>query len=216
MGRLDGKVAAVTGGASGIGEATVRRFAAEGASVAFCDRDGERGQRVMAELETTGAKVTFTQADVGTEAACLDFVNGAAQKFGASTSSSTMPASAKEITDGLISLGGPAEGFETCLVSTGSTVLDDAEVVTSPRAATGIGDRRGDGQPFPCRGRERGILRPGRRARPARRGRARDRRRAKVFCRGPDRSCGCRTTSTVTGKQASRQVINLVINRIIN
>jgi NAD(P)-dependent dehydrogenase (short-subunit alcohol dehydrogenase family) len=78
MGRLDGKVAAVTGGASGIGEATVRRFIAEGASVAFCDRDGERGQRVAAELETAGAKVVFTHADVGTEAACLDFVNGAA------------------------------------------------------------------------------------------------------------------------------------------
>ena len=57
MGRLDGKIAAVTGGASGIGEATVRRFVAEGASVAFCDRDGERGQRVAAELETAGAKV---------------------------------------------------------------------------------------------------------------------------------------------------------------
>src|SRR6201987_263297 len=82
MGRLDGKVAAVTGGASGIGEATVRRFLAEGASVAFCDRDGERGPRVAVELETAGAKVTFTQADVGTEAACLAFVNGAAQKFG--------------------------------------------------------------------------------------------------------------------------------------
>jgi NAD(P)-dependent dehydrogenase (short-subunit alcohol dehydrogenase family) len=82
MGRLDGKVAAVTGGASGIGEATVRRFVAEGASVAFCDRDGERGQRVAAELEAAGAKIAFTQVDVGTEAACLDFVNGAAQKFG--------------------------------------------------------------------------------------------------------------------------------------
>jgi 2-hydroxycyclohexanecarboxyl-CoA dehydrogenase len=82
MGRLDDKVAAVTGGASGIGEATVRRFVAEGASVAFCDRDGEPGQRVAAELETAGAKVAFTQADVGTEAACLAFVNGAPQKFG--------------------------------------------------------------------------------------------------------------------------------------
>jgi 2-hydroxycyclohexanecarboxyl-CoA dehydrogenase len=82
MGRLDGKVAAVTGGASGIGEATVRRFVAEGASVAFCDRDGERGQRVAAELEAAGAKIAFTHADVGTEAACLAFVNGAAQKFG--------------------------------------------------------------------------------------------------------------------------------------
>jgi 2-hydroxycyclohexanecarboxyl-CoA dehydrogenase len=82
MGRLDGKVAAVTGGASGIGEATVRRFLAEGASVASCDRDGERGQRVTGELEAAGAKVAFTHADVGSEAACLDFVNGAAQKFG--------------------------------------------------------------------------------------------------------------------------------------
>src|ERR1043166_6005151 len=82
MGRLDGKVAAVTGGASGIGEATVRRCVAEGASVAFCDRDGERGERVAAELKTAGAKVIFTQADVGTEAACLAFGNDAAQKFG--------------------------------------------------------------------------------------------------------------------------------------
>src|SRR5499427_9189133 len=76
MARLDGKVAAVTGGASGIGEATVRRFVAEGASVAFCDRDGQRGQRVASELENAGAKVAFTQADVGSEAACLTFVNG--------------------------------------------------------------------------------------------------------------------------------------------
>jgi 5,10-methylenetetrahydromethanopterin reductase len=45
---------------------------------------------------------------------------------------------AKEITDGLISLGGPAEGFETCLVSTNGTVLDDGEDVTSPRASTAV------------------------------------------------------------------------------
>jgi len=45
---------------------------------------------------------------------------------------------AKEITHGLISLGGPAEGFETCLASTSGTVLDDGEDVTSPRAATAV------------------------------------------------------------------------------
>src|SRR5207237_977756 len=81
-GGVEGKVAAVTGGASGIGEATVRRFVAEGASVAFCDRDGERGERVAAVLETAGAKVACSHADVGTEAVCLAFVNGAAEKFG--------------------------------------------------------------------------------------------------------------------------------------
>ena len=46
-------------------------------------RSGRRARpRVAAELEAAGAKVAFTQADVGTEAACLAFVNGAAQKFG--------------------------------------------------------------------------------------------------------------------------------------
>ena len=37
---------------------------------------------LAAELKAAGAKVAFTHADVGTEAACLDFVNGAAQTFG--------------------------------------------------------------------------------------------------------------------------------------
>ena len=82
MPRLANKVAAITGGASGIGEATVRRFVAEGAAVAFCDRDAERGPRIAAELAAAGAKITFTHADVGTEAACLGFVTGAAQSFG--------------------------------------------------------------------------------------------------------------------------------------
>ncbi len=45
---------------------------------------------------------------------------------------------AKEITDGLISLGAPAAGFETCLVTASGTVLDEGEDVTSPRAATAV------------------------------------------------------------------------------
>lgn len=52
-GRLDGKVAVVTGGCSGIGLATVRRFVEEGAHVVIGDLSDERGAEVTAELDGT-------------------------------------------------------------------------------------------------------------------------------------------------------------------
>jgi NAD(P)-dependent dehydrogenase (short-subunit alcohol dehydrogenase family) len=82
MGRLSGKIAAVTGGASGIGEATVRRFVAEGAKVAFADRDADRGKRVMAEIEATGGQTLFVEAQLGREADAAAFVKQAADRFG--------------------------------------------------------------------------------------------------------------------------------------
>ena len=82
MGRLGGKIAAVTGGASGIGEATVRRFVAEGAKVAFADRDADRGKRVMAEIEATGGQTLFVEAQLGREADAAAFVKQAADRFG--------------------------------------------------------------------------------------------------------------------------------------
>src|SRR4029079_11027442 len=82
MGKMDGVVAAVTGGASGIGEATVRRFIAEGAEVAFADRDATRGRRVAEEIAAAGGKALFVEAEVGREAACLGFIQQALERFG--------------------------------------------------------------------------------------------------------------------------------------
>src|SRR5262245_57042194 len=82
MGKMDGMVAAVTGGASGIGEATVRRLIAEGAQVAFADRDAQRGHRVAREIAADGGKVLFVEADVGQEPACLAFIQNTVAQFG--------------------------------------------------------------------------------------------------------------------------------------
>ena len=82
MGQLSGKVAAVTGGASGIGEATVRRLVAEGAQVALADRDVGRGQRVAAEIEASGGKALFVEAHVEREAEAAAFIQQTVQHFG--------------------------------------------------------------------------------------------------------------------------------------
>lgn len=82
MGRLDGKVAAITGGASGIGEATVRLFIEEGAKVAFADRDRERGEQIAAELEAAGADAIFVAADMQSEADATAFIQQAEAHFG--------------------------------------------------------------------------------------------------------------------------------------
>jgi NAD(P)-dependent dehydrogenase (short-subunit alcohol dehydrogenase family) len=77
--RLAGKVALVTGGASGIGEATVRLFVAEGASVVIADLQDERGGRVAGEL---GARAAYAHADVSREAEVQAAVEAAVRRYG--------------------------------------------------------------------------------------------------------------------------------------
>jgi NAD(P)-dependent dehydrogenase (short-subunit alcohol dehydrogenase family) len=67
-GRLEGKVAIVTGGASGIGEATCRLFVREGVrGLVLADISDARGTAIEAELRNTGADVLYQHLDVSQE-----------------------------------------------------------------------------------------------------------------------------------------------------
>ena len=66
-GRLEGKIALVTGGGAGIGEATAKRFAEEGATVIVTDINGEAAARVASEIGATGGKAQGRVQDVTDE-----------------------------------------------------------------------------------------------------------------------------------------------------
>ena len=80
--KVSGKRVIVTGGASGIGEASVRRFAAEGARVAFVDVHRDKGARLVGELADEGIQVRFHPADVRDEAAAQAVIGAVAEEFG--------------------------------------------------------------------------------------------------------------------------------------
>lgn len=64
MGRLDGKVAFITGASSGIGKATALLFVKEGAKVAFVARRQDRGDELLNEIKELGGEGIFIKADV--------------------------------------------------------------------------------------------------------------------------------------------------------
>lgn len=79
MGDLDGKVAVVTGGASGLGRAMVERFAAAGAQVVIADIDPDAGGALAAEL---GAGAAFLATDVTDADQVQALVDGTVERFG--------------------------------------------------------------------------------------------------------------------------------------
>jgi 3alpha(or 20beta)-hydroxysteroid dehydrogenase len=79
MGRLDGKIAIVTGGARGQGEAEVRLFVHEGAKVVFGDVLDDLGEKVAADL---GGAAVYVHHDVRDEDGWTALVAGAEERFG--------------------------------------------------------------------------------------------------------------------------------------
>lgn len=81
-GRLAGKVALVTGAASGFGEGIARRFAREGCAILLNDVTREAGERVAADIREAGGKASFAYGDVSKSADVKALLDAALQAFG--------------------------------------------------------------------------------------------------------------------------------------
>jgi len=82
MGRLTNKRVLITGSASGIGRATARLFAAEGAKLTLCDRDHPQNENLAHEIDGAGGQVQAIQTDVGEPDDMQNAVNAAVATYG--------------------------------------------------------------------------------------------------------------------------------------
>ncbi|HVN93364.1 MAG TPA: SDR family oxidoreductase [Terracidiphilus sp.] len=80
--RLSGKVAIITGGASGIGRTTALLFAREGAAVAIADVNAQAGDQVLGEITGSGGRAFFQTADVSQAEDCRNLVKRTLAEFG--------------------------------------------------------------------------------------------------------------------------------------
>jgi NAD(P)-dependent dehydrogenase (short-subunit alcohol dehydrogenase family) len=82
MRRLEGKVAVITGAASGMGRTTAARFAGEGASVLIADLNGSGGESAVRECKENGGNAVFQLTDVTSEAAIEAAIARAVEEYG--------------------------------------------------------------------------------------------------------------------------------------
>ncbi|MEJ2127830.1 MAG: SDR family NAD(P)-dependent oxidoreductase [Woeseiaceae bacterium] len=80
--RMEGKVALITGGTSGIGSAAAIRLAAEGAAVAITGRNPERGNTVVSQIIDSGGDAIFIKSDVRLAEDCRNAVEKTLERFG--------------------------------------------------------------------------------------------------------------------------------------
>jgi NAD(P)-dependent dehydrogenase (short-subunit alcohol dehydrogenase family) len=103
-GRVDGKVALITGGASGIGAESGRRLAREGAKVVLTDLAAEAGQAIADEIAAAGGTAVFLAQDVTDEARWAEVAETVMSRFGR--------------IDVLVNSAGVASGLEPILEAT--------------------------------------------------------------------------------------------------
>src|SRR5438552_5283549 len=82
MGQVQGKIAIVTGGASGIGAACAATLAHEGANVVVSDLDDARGQAVVDAIGSTGGAALFLHQDVSLEESWPEVIDATERRFG--------------------------------------------------------------------------------------------------------------------------------------
>jgi len=82
LGKLDGKVAVVTGAASGLGRASALRFASEGASVVVADLNSQGGELIVSEIAAAGGRAVYQRTDVTNESDIRSLIDRAVREYG--------------------------------------------------------------------------------------------------------------------------------------